>query len=86
MNRDTPYLEDILGEIDKIRRFTAEGREEFLNSEMAQYAVIHAIQIIGEAAKRVSDEVKIMAPAESGRELRACGTSWSMTTPVSNST
>lgn len=62
MNRDLPYLRDILSEIEKLKNFTSSGREEFLRDPKTQYAVIHAIQIIGEAAKRISGELKDTQP------------------------
>jgi uncharacterized protein with HEPN domain len=69
VNRDEPYLKDILVEIEKLRRFTSRGREDFLNNDMAQYAVIHAIQIIGEAVKRLSQEAKDAHPATQWKRI-----------------
>ena len=48
------YLADIVETAAKARRF-ADGlsREEFLQDEKSVFAVVRAIEVIGEAAKRV---------------------------------
>ena len=57
MHRD--YLEDIAEEIRKVSRFIKNMTfEDFKADEKTVYAVIRAIEIIGEAAKKVPDEIK----------------------------
>jgi uncharacterized protein with HEPN domain len=53
------YLEDISDAIAKGLKFI-EGMnlDDFKEDEKTQYALIHAIEIIGEASKKVSDEIK----------------------------
>ena len=53
------YLQDILDSITKIDSYL-EGRtyEKFMNDEMAFDAVVRNIEIIGEAAKNVPEEMK----------------------------
>lgn len=58
MNRDKDYLEHILECIERILRYTASGQEAFYGAEMAQDAVERNFEIIGEAAKRLSAEIK----------------------------
>jgi len=45
----------ILECIQKIQRFTADGKERFLQEPVVQDAVIRNSEIIGEAAKRLDD-------------------------------
>lgn len=55
---DKVYLGDIADCIAKIQRYTQEGRAAFEESPMAQDAVIRNFEIIGEATKRLSDDLK----------------------------
>ena len=59
MNQDLDRLQDILDAIDKIERYSSKGRELFDSDELVQTWMIHHIQIIGEAARRISDELKV---------------------------
>jgi uncharacterized protein with HEPN domain len=47
------YMAHILECATKIERYTRGGKQQFLNDEMIQDAVIRNFEIIGEAAKRV---------------------------------
>jgi uncharacterized protein with HEPN domain len=47
------YMAHILECAAKIERYTTGGKQQFLNDEMVQDAVIRNFEIIGEAAKRV---------------------------------
>jgi uncharacterized protein with HEPN domain len=49
------YLAHILECAEKIERYTKGGKQEFLNDEMTQDAVIRNFEIIGEATKRVPE-------------------------------
>jgi uncharacterized protein with HEPN domain len=62
MKDDRLYLEHIRDAIDKIRAYSAAGREEFLRNSMAQDAVMRNFEIIGEAAKRLSEATKSRCP------------------------
>jgi uncharacterized protein with HEPN domain len=63
MWRDEAYLLDMLQSARDARAFTAElTRSDFEHSRIAQYALAHALQIIGEAAARVSEETRSKVP------------------------
>jgi uncharacterized protein with HEPN domain len=62
MKDDRLYLEHIRDAIDKIAAYSAPGREEFLRDSMAQDAVMRNFEIIGEAAKRLSEAAKNRCP------------------------
>jgi len=47
---------------DRILEHTDEGRERFVGDEMLQVWVVHHLEVIGEAAARVDDEVKQAHP------------------------
>jgi uncharacterized protein with HEPN domain len=52
------YLHHMLERCHRIMRFIRPGREAFLASEQLQDAVIRNVEVIGEAAKRVSAEAR----------------------------
>lgn len=53
------FVEDIVRCIDKIERYTGHlSFDEFCKNEMAVDAVIRNFEIIGEAVKRIPEEVK----------------------------
>jgi len=53
------FLQDILAMMDKIESFTAgKTLEEFLEDDMTHFAVIRAMEVMGEAAKNVPSEMK----------------------------
>ena len=58
MKDDRLYLEHIRERCERISRFIQPGRESFMASEEAQDAVIRNIEVIGEAAKRISKETR----------------------------
>jgi len=55
---DRLYLHHMLERCHRITRFTGPGREAFMASEELQDAVIRNVEVIGEAAKRVSSEAR----------------------------
>ena len=59
MTRDPRvYLAQILERIERIKRYTASGRDAFFSDPLIQDAVIRNFEVIGEAAKRVPDEYR----------------------------
>jgi len=64
MNKyDTSYLHHIIDSISRIENFTEDVDEnEFKTNELVQSAVIRQMEIIGEASKQLSYEVKNKFP------------------------
>lgn len=52
------YLHDILEELDDIEAFTVGGKEEFMSDVKTRKAVVRSYEIIGEIAKRLSDDFR----------------------------
>jgi len=57
VSRDALYLRHILDAIQKIERYVEVGHDEFMAESLRHDAVIRELEIIGEAAKRLSPEV-----------------------------
>jgi uncharacterized protein with HEPN domain len=55
---DRLYLHHMLERYHRITRFIGPGRDTFVSSEELQDAVIRNVEVIGEAAKRVSAEAR----------------------------
>jgi uncharacterized protein with HEPN domain len=67
---DTLYLDHILESISKIERYTNGLTEErFISDELIQDGVIRQLQIIGEAAKRLSDQTKSDYPSVEWKDI-----------------
>lgn len=71
----TDYLQDILDALEKVEEFTHElDYAAFSTDDKTAYAVIRALEIIGEATKRVPDTVRDKHPegpvARDGRHAR----------------
>lgn len=63
MKKDKAYLKHILDAISDIEKFIEDvGKEELLENKEKQYAVLRAIEIIGEATKNLSKELKAKYP------------------------
>ena len=62
MNDDRLYLTHILEAIEKIQRYTADGRDEFFGDPRTQDAVLRNFEIIGEATKHLSQETRNKQP------------------------
>lgn len=58
MKDDHVFLLQILEFIEKIDTYTQNGKEEFMLTPLIQDAVIRNFEIIGEAVKQVSDQIK----------------------------
>jgi uncharacterized protein with HEPN domain len=58
------YLSDIVDAIDAARSFVAHmDIEQFRADRRTVYATIHALAIVGEAAKRIPEPVRVRYPA-----------------------
>jgi len=69
MKRDAIYLRHILDAIQRIEAYTAEGREAFMDGSHWQDATIRQLEIIGEATKRLSPELRAKYPAVPWRRV-----------------
>ena len=75
MNRDREYLGDILNSAQLAVEYTSGvSREDFLADTQLQDSVVRRIEIIGEAAKRLSDAARQAMPAIPWKKVRACAT------------
>ena len=62
MRSDRLYLEHILDSIAAIEAYIVPGEETFLRERMIQDAVIRNFEIIGEAANRLTPELRAETP------------------------
>jgi uncharacterized protein with HEPN domain len=62
MRSDRERLTDILEALEKIERYTPRGKQAFENDEMFQVWVVRHLQIIGEAAGRISVDTQMRFP------------------------
>jgi uncharacterized protein with HEPN domain len=69
MKRDEVYLKHILDAIGKIREYVSVGRDSFMSNTYWQDAVVRQLEIIGEATKRVSQEVRANYPVVPWRRI-----------------
>ena len=63
------YLAHILECIQRVERFTHEGRSRFFQDVMVQDAVLRNFEVIGEAAKRLDDAYRAAHPQIPWRAL-----------------
>jgi uncharacterized protein with HEPN domain len=59
-------LEDIIEEIERIKKFTQgiEKYNNFFENELVFYAVLKALENIGEAVKQIPDDIRELYPIE----------------------
>ncbi len=70
MSRDREHLVDILEATRLAEAYTADKTEsEFLSQVQCQDAVIRRLEVIGEAARRVSEETKRALPSVPWAEM-----------------
>jgi uncharacterized protein with HEPN domain len=64
------YLQDIMTMMEKIESFIAGmTKEDFIEDCMAHFAVIRAMEVMGEAAKNVPPEVRQRHPEIPGKKM-----------------
>lgn len=59
MNRDGEWIHDMLEHVELIARNLPKSKEAFMEDVVMQAAVTRWISILGEAANRVSDDVRL---------------------------
>lgn len=62
-------LRDILDAIEHIRRYSGRGRADFDADELIQSWFVRHIQVIGEAARGLPEEIRALAPEVPWREI-----------------
>jgi len=62
MRSDRERILDILEAIDKIEKYAGQGRRAFEKDELIQVWVVHHLQVIGEAAGRLSEDFRSKMP------------------------
>ena len=71
---DSAILQDILYHVDLVREFTGgRGYEAFRTDRLRVYAVIRCLEIISEASRRLSDELKAWHPNIPWKEMAGAG-------------
>jgi len=64
------YIQDIVDATSKGMRFVEDMKyEDFIHDDKTVFAVIRAIEVIGEAAKNIPDDVKDKYPEIPWREM-----------------
>ena len=69
MSKDRLYLESISDCLDRIAEYTEAGEETFLASRLIQDGVIRNLEVIGEATKNLSAELR--AGSQPGNPMEA---------------
>ena len=69
------YFKDMYESVLKVEIFV-EGLlfQQFLKDNKTQFAVIRALEIIGEASKKIPKSLKIITQQFGGKKLKVCGT------------
>jgi uncharacterized protein with HEPN domain len=62
MRSDLERVLDILEALEKIERYAPRGKLAFENDELFQVWIVRHLQIIGEAASRISDQTQKRFP------------------------
>ena len=69
MRSDPDRVRDILEAIERIERHAGRGRAAFDSDELLQVWMVRHLQIIGEAASRLSQNARDQHPAVPWREI-----------------
>ena len=71
MRSDVDRLRDILEAVDAIGKYTSQGRSLFDSDELVRIFCLHHIEIVGEAASRLSEELRKRHPVAPWRNIIA---------------
>ena len=69
MNKDTLYLESMRECLERIDDYTEGGEEVFMTSKLVQDGVIRNLEVIGEATKNLSDDLRSANPEIPWRQI-----------------
>lgn len=69
MKDDKVYLINIIECIEKIELYTKLNKEEFMNSSLIQDAVLRNLEIIGEATKKITPELRNYCSNNAWRQM-----------------
>lgn len=69
MRNDTEWLKDILDEIALIEKYSVQGEEVFQRDELIQTWMVHHLQILGEAASKLSENLRQKYPTIQWRDI-----------------
>lgn len=68
---DRAFIEDMLARLELVAEFTQDGHEAFINSRLIQEAVIRGLEIIGEASRNISEDLRDDHPEVPWRQIAA---------------
>ena len=69
MSRDKRYISDIYQCILRIEEYTSSGESAFMNTTLIQDGVIRNFEIIGEATKRLSSDLRSNYPSVPWKQI-----------------
>jgi uncharacterized protein with HEPN domain len=69
VRKDARYLDDMIEAIERIERYTASGSQVIEQDELISTWVLHHLQIIGEAARALSEPLKQAHPEVAWRRI-----------------
>lgn len=69
MNKDRLYLESIRDCLERIAEYTEPGEAAFLASRLIQDGVIRNLEVIGEATKNLSEDLRASNPSTPWRQI-----------------
>ena len=76
MRDDTQLLLDITEAIDRIDRYSSRGRDVFESDELIQNWIVNHLQVIGEAARSLSSDLRDSNPEVPWQRSLECDTFW----------
>ena len=69
MSKDRLYLDSIRDCLERIADYTAAGESSFMASRLIQDGVIRNLEVIGEATKNLSQELRAASPEIPWRQI-----------------
>jgi uncharacterized protein with HEPN domain len=68
---DAGRLQDILEAVSRIEKYAGRGRDAFERDELVQTWILHNLQIIDEASRKVSEALQVRHPEVPWRQMVA---------------